>query len=125
MQTTWATKLRALITYNDARSNHVVAVADFHDCGRVLCEGGRFISITFDQPHFRKPFLQAAGLTWDVQLQTFGEGLQYFVYTMQKGALSQSDIAQAPRDELQKAILPESMNHQHMEHEDYLLQMDI
>ena len=91
---------------------------------RVLCEGGRFISITFDQPHFRRPFLEATGLTWDVQLQTFGEGFHYFVYTMHKGArmaTSLSDIAEAS----QKPILAESANHEHMEQEDYLLHMDL
>ncbi|KAK9833863.1 hypothetical protein WJX74_008266 [Apatococcus lobatus] len=50
------------------------ALSEIH---RVLREGGKFISITFDQPHFRKPFLKAPGLNWNVQLQTFGEGLEH------------------------------------------------
>lgn len=93
-------------------------------CSRVLHKGGTLVSITFDQPHFRKPFLEAAGLIWQVQLQTFGDGLQYFVYTMIKGSHGEVQrplhIQPAP-----VSTLAASMEHEHMDQEDYLLQMEL
>jgi hypothetical protein len=48
---------------------------------------GRFISVTFAQPHFRVPiYLQChPQYDWDVTVDTFGNGFEYFVYTMRRG----------------------------------------
>ena len=49
-------------------------------------EGGRFISITFAQPHFRVPlYVASSDYNWDVTEYTFGTGLQYFLYSMTRG----------------------------------------
>lgn len=49
---------------------------------RVLKKGGKFIYITFGQPHFRKRFLERA--CWDVEVTKLGDAFHYFVYTMTK-----------------------------------------
>ncbi|WVZ04178.1 hypothetical protein V8G54_024984 [Vigna mungo] len=41
---------------------------------RVLKAGGTFISVTFGQPHFRRPIFNAPDFTWSVEWTTFGEG---------------------------------------------------
>lgn len=82
------------------------------------------ISITFDQPHFRKPFLEAVGLTWNVTLETFGDGLQYFVYTMVKGSRGKLEMPMQPQP-APKSVLTASMEHEHMDQDDYLLQMEL
>jgi SAM-dependent methyltransferase len=48
--------------------------------------GGRFVSVTFAQPHFRVPlYLLRSNYDWDVSVETFGEGFHYFYYTMTRG----------------------------------------
>ncbi|KAI5418406.1 hypothetical protein KIW84_042878 [Lathyrus oleraceus] len=51
---------------------------------RVLKEDGIFISITFGQPHFRRPIFNAPDFTWSVEWTTFGETFHYFVYVLKK-----------------------------------------
>lgn len=52
----------------------------------LLPSGGRFISITFAQPHFRVPLYVAdKQYGWDVSISTFGTGFEYFCYTMTCG----------------------------------------
>ncbi len=91
----------------------------------MLRAGGRFLSITFDQPHFRKPFLEASGLTWDIRLETFGDGLQYFVYVLCKGARVPRSLGTASLEAGPRQVLAESAQHEHMDQEDYLLAMDL
>eukprot|EP01018_Ginkgo_biloba_P032051 Gb_17789 [translate_table: standard] len=52
---------------------------------RVLTPEGVFISISFGQPHFRRPLFEAAGFTWSMEWSTFGDGFHYFFYTLKKG----------------------------------------
>ena len=51
----------------------------------VLKENGVFISITFAQPHFRKPIYALDKYKWSIELFTIGETFHYFVYVMTKG----------------------------------------
>ncbi|KAJ1940256.1 hypothetical protein FBU59_003867 [Linderina macrospora] len=52
---------------------------------RVLAPGGKFIWITFGQPHFRKRHLVRD--CWDVQVETLNDGgFDYFVYICAKRA---------------------------------------
>ncbi|MCI17514.1 methyltransferase-like protein 13, partial [Trifolium medium] len=51
---------------------------------RVLKENGTFISITFGQPHFRRPIFNAPEFSWSVEYTTFGETFHYFVYVLKK-----------------------------------------
>jgi ubiquinone/menaquinone biosynthesis C-methylase UbiE len=50
---------------------------------RVLKPGGKFIYITFGQPHFRRRHLERPGV-WDVHVQAIGDAFHYFVYSMTK-----------------------------------------
>lgn len=62
-----------------------------HEISRVLKVGGRFISITFDQPHFRIPLLAKSSFNWSVNFETFREGESfhfYFFYMIKGGALN-------------------------------------
>lgn len=61
---------------------------------RVLRPEGRFISITFAQPHFRKRHYAQPIYGWSVCHVTYGNGFHYFLYVMRKGEkLSPSDLA--------------------------------
>jgi len=49
---------------------------------------GRFISISFQQPHFRRPFLAKEKYQWSIQVHSVSDGnesMEYFVYVMTKG----------------------------------------
>ncbi|CAF1093725.1 unnamed protein product [Adineta ricciae] len=49
---------------------------------------GRFISISFQQPHFRRPFLAKRKYQWSIQVHSVTDGnesVEYFVYVMRKG----------------------------------------
>ncbi|CAF0996857.1 unnamed protein product [Adineta steineri] len=49
---------------------------------------GRFISISFQQPHFRRPFLAKQKYQWSIQVHSVSDGnesVEYFVYVMTKG----------------------------------------
>jgi hypothetical protein len=52
-------------------------------------DSGRFISISFQQPHFRRPFLAKEKYQWSIQVHSVSEGnesvIEYFVYVMTKG----------------------------------------
>lgn len=52
---------------------------------RVLKTGGRFISITFSQPHFRGPLLYIPDkYTWNVHHYEFGTSFHYYFYVANK-----------------------------------------
>ncbi|KAL5562584.1 hypothetical protein UlMin_032331 [Ulmus minor] len=55
---------------------------------RVLKPDGIFISISFGQPHFRRPFFYAPEFSWSFESNTFGEAFHYFVYSLKKGKRS-------------------------------------
>jgi len=55
------------------------------ETSRVLNEKGKFISITFAQPHFRWPLYAQTRFGWSVEEEVFGESFHYFLYTMRKG----------------------------------------
>ena len=51
----------------------------------IKSRNGRFLSLTFAQPHFRTPFYTKSKYSWSVDYQTFGTGFHYFCYVMTKG----------------------------------------
>ncbi|KAL6073733.1 Endothelin-converting enzyme 2 [Balamuthia mandrillaris] len=53
------------------------------EVSRVLRSGGRYIQITFGQPHFRKRVLQRPEYGWTLEVKTI-EAFHYFVYIMTK-----------------------------------------
>ncbi len=55
---------------------------------------GRFISISFQQPHFRRPFLAKLKYQWSIQVHSVSDGnesVEYFVYVMTKGETMNED----------------------------------
>ncbi|NXS94877.1 EFMT4 methyltransferase, partial [Jacana jacana] len=82
------------------------AAAEMHralaEVSRVLRPGGCFISITFAQPHFRKPHLAQESFGWSLRHVPCGDGdpsaFHYFLYVMRKGQpLDPSDLALGQR----------------------------
>ncbi|XP_028987882.1 EEF1A lysine methyltransferase 4 [Betta splendens] len=64
------------------------------EISRCLKPGGRFVSITFAQPFFRKRLYARGEYDWSVTHHSYGEGFEYFVYVMTKGEkLSPADAA--------------------------------
>ncbi|XP_053930777.1 EEF1A lysine methyltransferase 4 [Cuculus canorus] len=68
------------------------------EVSRVLRPGGCFISITFAQPHFRKPHYAQEAFGWSLRHAACGDGdagaFHYFLYVMRKGQpLDPSDLA--------------------------------
>nr|XP_056705970.1 EEF1A lysine methyltransferase 4 [Euleptes europaea] len=64
------------------------------EVSRVLKPRGRFVSITFAQPHFRKRHYAQPAYGWSTRHVTYGSGFHYFLYIMRKGEeLSPSDLA--------------------------------
>ena len=55
-------------------------------------KNGKFISITFAQPHFRKLIYAKDKYDWSISQFTIGETFHYFVYVMTKGEkMSEND----------------------------------
>ncbi|NXS52420.1 EFMT4 methyltransferase, partial [Brachypteracias leptosomus] len=68
------------------------------EVSRVLRPGGCFISITFAQPHFRKPHYAQEAFGWSLRHVTCGDGdtgtFHYYLYIMRKGQpLDPTDLA--------------------------------
>lgn len=61
---------------DSTRSSIETAVKEFY---RVLKPGGKFLLISFGQPHFRKPLLSIVG--WEIECIEIG---MFFMYIMQK-----------------------------------------
>jgi EEF1A lysine methyltransferase 4 len=57
---------------------------------RVLKPGGRFLYVSFGQPHFRLPHLERAEWANGVTTTVLGDGgiVQYFLYEMEKKHLT-------------------------------------
>lgn len=88
---------------------------------RVLKPNGIFISITFGQPHFRRPFFNAPTFTWSLEWRTFGDGFHYFIYILKKGQRSSHEI-----EHIEKIVEPSiSLFHEELDNEDYLFRTDV
>lgn len=69
---------------------------------RVLKPGGRFVSVTFAQPHFRKRLYARAEYNWSIKHYHYGNSFHYFLYVLTKGEeLSPEDTT------LEKRLLEE------------------
>ncbi|KAL8096999.1 uncharacterized protein LOC141684418 [Apium graveolens] len=88
---------------------------------RVLKPDGVFISITFGQPHFRRPIFGAPEFNWSMEWSTFGDGFHYFFYTLKKGQ-------RMPDTNLytEKIDIPTiSMFHDELDNEDYIFRTNL
>lgn len=52
---------------------------------RILTSSGKFLSITFGQPHFRIPIYANSDYGWSLDFKKFGTGFHYYFYVMTKG----------------------------------------
>ncbi|XP_072297517.1 EEF1A lysine methyltransferase 4 [Eucyclogobius newberryi] len=52
---------------------------------RCLKPGGRFISITFANPFFRKRLYARTEYNWSIKDYTYGDGFEYYMYVLTKG----------------------------------------
>mgnify|MGYP006416485081 CR=1 FL=1 len=54
---------------------------------RILKPGGKYLQISFGQPHFRKVFFSNGQLDWaQVATHTVGDGFPYFLYILEKNS---------------------------------------
>ncbi|CAL9174926.1 unnamed protein product [Musa hybrid cultivar] len=84
---------------------------------KVLKPEGTFISISFGQPHFRRPLFEGQGFTWSVDWKTFGEGFHYFFYTLKKGRrMSDNKECGSERPSMPSI----SLLHEELEDENYI-----
>ncbi|XP_070989044.1 EEF1A lysine methyltransferase 4 isoform X1 [Oncorhynchus clarkii lewisi] len=75
------------------------------EVSRVLKPGGRFLSVTFAQPHFRKRLYARHDYCWSVRTRSYGDGFQYFLYVLTKGEeLSPEDVT------LERRLLEEAQD---------------
>ncbi|KAL0334776.1 UNVERIFIED_CONTAM: eEF1A lysine and N-terminal methyltransferase [Sesamum radiatum] len=80
---------------------------------RVLKPHGIFISITFGQPHFRRPFFNAAAFTWSVEWRTFA-------------SIFQGERASDNAEHAAKVDMPSiTLFHEELDNEDYLFRTDL
>lgn len=64
------------------------------EISRVLKPGGRFVSVTFAQPHFRKKLYAHQEYNWAINYHYYGDSFHYFFYVLTKGEeLSPEDAA--------------------------------
>lgn len=94
---------------------------------RVLKPSGRFISVTFAQPHFRKRLYARAEYDWSIQQHTYGQGFHYFLYVLTKGEeLSQEDAALEKRVQLEaEALSTDTITFEDTQSEDFLANIDL
>ena len=90
---------------------------------RVLKPEGVFLSITFAQPHFRRPFFSAEDYDWSFRYSTFGETFHYFVYFLQRGNNSNTDTS-SEHYEPSRFALHGGTVHEHMDDEDFLMHIE-
>ncbi|KAL1361949.1 hypothetical protein HN51_010255 [Arachis hypogaea] len=88
---------------------------------RVLKADGTFISITFGQPHFRRPIFNEPEFSWSVEYATFGETFHYFVYVLKKGKRLSYDDVPVKRFE----AAPINLFHEELESEDFAFRINV
>ncbi|KAG9278300.1 EEF1A lysine methyltransferase 4 [Astyanax mexicanus] len=91
------------------------------EISRVLKPGGRFISVTFAQPHFRKRLYARTEYDWSINHHHYGEAFHYFLYVLTKGEeLSSEDAALERRLRTEAEAPPTAVSFQDGENEDFL-----
>lgn len=88
---------------------------------RVLKPGGRFVSVTFAQPHFRKKLYARHEYGWSINHYHYGDSFHYFLYILTKGnKLSPEDAALEMRVCTKTEEPPTVLTLQEIENEDFL-----
>uniref|UniRef100_A0A8C1RMM7 EEF1A lysine methyltransferase 4 n=1 Tax=Cyprinus carpio TaxID=7962 RepID=A0A8C1RMM7_CYPCA len=105
------------VSENAAKLLHQVLL----EVSRVLKPGGRFISVTFAQPHFRKRLYARAEYNWSIKHYHYGSSFHYFMYVLTKGEeLSPEDAALERRLLKEAEAPPTDVNFQEVDSEDFL-----
>lgn len=88
----------------------------------LLKPSGRFISITFAQPHFRLPFYAQSKYCWNTTMKTIGSNFHYFFYVMIKGVTPSDEALNLHRNYvLRKQLKYSVVSLSESEDADYLL----
>ncbi|KAG7525041.1 EEF1A lysine methyltransferase 4 [Solea senegalensis] len=96
------------------------------EISRCLKPRGRFISVTFAQPHFRKRLYARTEYNWSIKQYSYGEGFGYFVYVMTKGEqLSAEDAALEKKPEDANSPPNSNATTQKEDEEDFLSNIDL
>eukprot|EP01027_Heterolobosea_sp_BB2_P013796 GEZU01019852.1.p1 GENE.GEZU01019852.1~~GEZU01019852.1.p1 ORF type:complete len:114 (-),score=35.10 GEZU01019852.1:92-433(-) len=53
---------------------------------RVIKKGGKYIQISFGQPHMRRKYFLKEKFDWDLQINTVGDFFHYYFYVLTKRA---------------------------------------
>ncbi|XP_072525110.1 EEF1A lysine methyltransferase 4 [Salminus brasiliensis] len=105
------------ISNNSAQLLHQV----LSEISRVLKPGGRFISVTFAQPHFRKRLYARTEYNWSINHYHYGDNFHYFMYVLTKGEeLSPEDLALERRLLTEAEAPPTAVTFQDGDNEDFL-----
>ncbi|XP_022136226.1 methyltransferase-like protein 13 [Momordica charantia] len=107
--------------WNPRPSTRAKVMAMLEGVHRVLKKDGIFVSITFGQPHFRRPLFNAPEFTWSFECSTFGDGFHYFFYTLHKGRRSSDDKGEDERSEMPSICLLQ----EELEGEDYMFRTNV
>ncbi|KAI4888938.1 hypothetical protein NFI96_025077, partial [Prochilodus magdalenae] len=92
-----------------------------YQISRVLKPGGRFVSVTFAQPHFRKRLYARKEYGWSINHYHFGNSFHYFLYVLTKGKeLSPEDKALERRLRTEAEGSPTVVTFEDVENEDFL-----
>uniref|UniRef100_A0A8C8IQR7 EEF1A lysine methyltransferase 4 n=2 Tax=Oncorhynchus tshawytscha TaxID=74940 RepID=A0A8C8IQR7_ONCTS len=96
------------------------------EISRVLKPGGRFLSVTFAQPHFRKRLYARHDYCWSVRTRSYGDGFQYFLYVLTKGEELSPEDATLERRLLEEAQdPPNAVRTQEADTESFLYSIDL
>ncbi|XP_056246287.1 EEF1A lysine methyltransferase 4 [Seriola aureovittata] len=102
------------------------------EISRCLKPGGRFVSVTFAQPFFRKRLYARTEYNWSIKQYSYGEGFQYFVYVMTKGEQLSPEDAALEKKLLEKNQLEDTKSTptriattQNEDNEDFLSNIDL
>ncbi|OVA18627.1 Methyltransferase domain [Macleaya cordata] len=97
------------------------AMAMLQGVHRVLKPDGVFISISFGQPHFRRPLFEAPEFTWSIEWNTFGDGFHYFFYILKKGRRTMDSEGCSEKFDIPSICLYQ----EELDNEDYLFRTNV
>lgn len=94
---------------------------------RVLKPGGRFLSVTFAQPFFRKRLYARSEYNWSIRHYTHGDFFHHFVFVLTKGEELSPEDAALERKLQEEAEAPpaEIVTAQFEENTDFLYNIDL
>ncbi len=109
------------ITGSTHNNNNNQMICFSPQVSRVLKPSGRFISVTFAQPHFRKRLYTRAEYDWSIKHYHYGSSFHYFLYVLTKGEELSSEDAALERRLLEEAEAPPTdVRFQEADSEDFL-----